>query len=322
LKLNKYIRRYLRGEHAHEVPVELQTKSGETRKFALSTLPYHYDLRQKGGFIALLREQSGDGESGGARAVRDNEDQGKEIVRLHKSHEMLKNKMILRQDFLKELAKKFKIPIHVVLGYSSLLKKDLNDILDESQLEDLDIIRDHIMFVLTMLEKAVEYFQLDDGEIQYLPEPCKVRPMLDELFERLTPYEVHTGVSFEYSHQVLSVDMEVKCDLPLLENLLRHIIDNALDYTRSGQIQLGAYEEEGHLWITVKDTGVGIDDPDRAFEPFYQDDLEHPPESRGLGLGLPIVRMYAAPMDAQIRIEHREKGGTTVMVGIPLEHTD
>ena len=323
LKLNKYVRRFLRGEHAEGVPLELETKSGTLRRFNLFTVPYYFEGKDKAGFLAILKEGDDFQESSEAgEASREQRERDQELIGLHKTVDQLKSKAIFRQDFLKELAKKFKIPIHVVLGYASLLKKDLNDVLDESQVEDMDIIRDHIMFVLTMLEKAVEYFQLDDGEIQFLPESCKVRPMLDELFERLTPQEVPAGISFEKGHQVLSLDLEVMCDLPLLENMLRHIVDNALDYTRSGQVSLGAYEEDSFLWITVKDTGVGIDDPDKAFEPFFQDDLEHPPESRGLGLGLPIVRMYAALMGATVLIEPREKGGSSVQVVLPLKQEE
>ncbi len=318
-KFNKYIRRFLRGQHVENATVELRNKSGRSLRFQLNTLAFRFEDSMETGFLALLKEvtESAEGVAGSEPTNLEQEYriQGEKLAKLTKFHNELKNKALFRQEFLKVLAKKFKVPIHVVLGFASLLKKDLSDKLNESQREDLSIIANHIGFVLNMLEKAVEFTQLEDGEIQYLPDVFFVRSMLDDLFKKLLPKKLPSQKSFTAEHQILSVDLKITCDLQLLESMLRHVVDNAIIYTEQGQIELSAYEDELGLWIEVRDTGQGIGptEVERVFDPFFQV-TNGDPDKRGLGLGLSIAKKYAELMGGEIEIHSRLNVGTRVLV--------
>jgi len=327
LKFNKYIRQFLRGRHAENVDIELKSKSGEVVQFMVTTIAHQFEGEKKQGFLALLsdvthRLEQEAMEDGGENQPNSLEEelskQSKKMIRLEDDLNLLQKKAIFRQDFLKVLSKKFKAPIHVVLGFASLLKKDLNHMITESQQEDINIIESHIGSVLKMLEKAVEFSQLEDGDIQLMMEHCLVRNLLDELFERLVPRKLSPKVTFSAKHQILSVDLKIITDPQLLEVMLRHIVDNSVDFTQSGLIELCAFEDENSLWIEIRDTGTGLDptEVDQVFEPFFQSGGERDPDQSGLGLGLAIARRYAELIGAHIELHSHLRGGVKALIRV------
>ena len=111
----------------------------------------------------------------------------------------------------------------------------------------------------------------------------------------------------------------VESDPVLLERVVRNLGDNAVKYTRSGQITLGAALQEGRVAIWVQDTGIGIaaEEQEKVFEEFYQ--LGNPERDReqGLGLGLAIVKRLAMLMGLPIEMVSELGRGTRFTLLIP-----
>jgi signal transduction histidine kinase len=74
--------------------------------------------------------------------------------------------------------------------------------------------------------------------------------------------------------------------LPLITRVLQNLLTNAIKFTSSGEIKVGAAAELNKVRCWVRDTGAGIP-PDRLDKIFEK--LETDPKKKGgLGLGLPI----------------------------------
>jgi signal transduction histidine kinase/CheY-like chemotaxis protein len=113
----------------------------------------------------------------------------------------------------------------------------------------------------------------------------------------------------------------------LLARIIRNLLENAIKYTPTGQIAIRAHAGEGaaadanadHWVISVEDTGIGIPEAEhqRVFEEFYQ---LHNPErdrTRGLGLGLSIVRRLAQLLELTIDMSSTPGRGTCFSVMVP-----
>jgi len=319
LKFHKYIRRFLAGRHVQDVLVDLKSRSGEILHFGMSTIAHQFADDDKPGFLALLTNIT-DKLRLEAILAQQSDSDGNETHRLETSLAEVRSQLsaaerrnAFLQRFICEVVTKFKIPIHVVLGYASLLKKDLPKVVDQSQLEDLGIIDDHIHLMLRMLAKAAEFMALENGEIKPDPETLQARDMLDRLFKKLVPPATEDGVTFKQDNQILSLDLTVTCDRHILEAILRQHIDNALTFTEAGTITLSAYEERERLWIEIADTGPGIGPIDlpQVFEPFFQcAGLERP----GLGLGLTIARKYAELANFRMELYSKPDKGTRALI--------
>lgn len=112
----------------------------------------------------------------------------------------------------------------------------------------------------------------------------------------------------------------VASDAALLERILGNLVANAINYTSRGGVVIGARRRGNALRLLVVDTGPGIPPAHRddIFEEFFQ--LQNPghDRSKGLGLGLSIVRRSADLLGHALIVRSAEGRGSTFGVEVPL----
>ncbi|MBW1976126.1 MAG: ATP-binding protein [Deltaproteobacteria bacterium] len=99
-----------------------------------------------------------------------------------------------------------------------------------------------------------------------------------------------------------------------MEELLINLIDNAVRYTREGEVKISVYEADGgEAVISISDTGIGIpaEHIPRIFERFYVVDKSRSRESGGTGLGLAIVKHIVERLGGTISVESKPGKGST-----------
>ncbi|MBM3274501.1 MAG: HAMP domain-containing histidine kinase [Candidatus Sericytochromatia bacterium] len=117
--------------------------------------------------------------------------------------------------------------------------------------------------------------------------------------------------------------LEVMADAAALEIVLHNLIENAVKYSREGQVDVliaADLQRPGEVGITVRDSGVGIPKPQlkRVFQRFYRIGNELTRTRKGTGLGLFVAREILKGMKG--RIEATSPGenlGSTFVVTLP-----
>ncbi len=165
-----------------------------------------------------------------------------------------------------------------------------------------------------ILDSLLEFSRLDSGQIVVTPSRTNVAHLLNSLLEEFKP-QLRPVVRFE-SQLVLG---SLFIDSPLLEQIARNLISNAIKFTYTGKIVVKTTYQDGFLILQITDTGVGIpqQDRDRVFEEYFQ--VRNPTRDRtlGLGLGLSIVKKSVALLDGTVEINSQIGSSTTVQVKIP-----
>ena len=89
----------------------------------------------------------------------------------------------------------------------------------------------------------------------------------------------------------------------LIERVLRNLVSNAVRYTDRGRIVIGCRRRGAALAVQVLDTGRGIplDQQERVFQEYYQLGNPERDRTKGLGLGLAIVRRLTNLLDCSSR---------------------
>lgn len=107
-------------------------------------------------------------------------------------------------------------------------------------------------------------------------------------------------------------DSYTATDPALLERLLRNLLSNALKYTESGSVSLACHRDADRWLLEVRDTGRGIPPAEQArvFEEFYQLDNPERDRSKGLGLGLAIVRRLCDLLEIELQMDSTPGVGT------------
>jgi signal transduction histidine kinase len=120
----------------------------------------------------------------------------------------------------------------------------------------------------------------------------------------------------------LVIDLEgrgiINCVPEELNQVLTNLIQNALEAVPtdgSGQVVVKGREDEGHLVLSVKDNGPGIEERDRArvFDAFYTTKAV----GQGMGMGLTITRRVVLSMGGSLSLKSQVGAGSEFTIRVP-----
>lgn len=114
--------------------------------------------------------------------------------------------------------------------------------------------------------------------------------------------------------------LAIHSDPALLERILRNLLANALRYTETGHVLLGARRHGAFLQIGIWDTGIGIpeDQQEAIFKEFYQIARGDEDDDEGVGLGLAIVARLGKLLGSDINVTSKPGKGSAFTLNVPL----
>jgi two-component system cell cycle sensor histidine kinase PleC len=102
--------------------------------------------------------------------------------------------------------------------------------------------------------------------------------------------------------------------------MLLNLLSNAVKFTpEQGTVKIRAFSQGGCIFITVQDTGCGIDprDFERVLSPYRQAENLGIASEKGTGLGLPIAKSLIELHDGCLDLQSSLGQGTTVSLRFP-----
>ncbi len=177
----------------------------------------------------------------------------------------------------------------------------------------------------SLLVGLLDISRLDAGAVQ----PQFQAVSLQDVFQAVKVHEQSAAqakglhLRFRLPRGWHAAQLVVMTDPLLIHSVLRNLVSNALRYTQRGGV-LVAVRRQGNrrIRIEVWDTGIGIaaDQLGRIFEEFYQVGNAARDRSRGIGLGLAIVRRTASVMGEEVKVRSRLGRGSVFTMELPLHH--
>lgn len=111
----------------------------------------------------------------------------------------------------------------------------------------------------------------------------------------------------------------VETDAALVEQILRNLVANAVRYTEAGSIAIVCGSHGDELRVAIHDTGIGISShqQESVFEEFNQVGNAGRDRTKGLGLGLAIVRRLCRLLGVPITLLSAVGQGSTFSIDLP-----
>lgn len=113
-------------------------------------------------------------------------------------------------------------------------------------------------------------------------------------------------------------DVILQTDDALLERAMYNLLDNAVKYNKpGGKVTISFREDKEKATISVADTGMGMNDKDKAkaFDLFYRADPSR--NHDGYGVGLALVKEIARRLEGKIDIRDNVPTGTIFDFTLP-----
>ncbi len=206
----------------------------------------------------------------------------------------------VRREFVANVSHELRTPLASI--------RALVETLEAGAMEDPAVAGDFLRRIVTevdrltaLVDELLELARLESGRIAMRIERVPARELVIQGAERLRPQTERARLN-------LVVDVpdglpEVLADRSRIEQVLVNLIHNAIKFTPAGgSITVQAGTENGTVWISVKDTGVGIPEAElpRIFERFYKADRARRTEGTGLGLAIAkhIVQAHRGTIEA------------------------
>jgi len=223
----------------------------------------------------------------------------------------------MKDEFLARVTHELRTPLNGMLGILDAFKMGDFGALPDRQAYHVGLLESSGRRLLTMVNSILDFSHLRKHQLVSEPRPIALRQTVDFLLPSFYPL-VKPGVALinRVSDQLpAALGDEVK-----LQQILHHLLKNALAHTEWGTVAVEAEVRDLQVLILVRDTGKGIPAAKLAqlFSPFHQVAEVDTRETGGLGLGLALSRQLVQQMGGRLELVSVENNGTTAQIWLPL----
>ena len=232
-----------------------------------------------------------------------------------------------KNKFLTNLSHDIRTPLNGVMGMMEMAKRNVNDVDKVSKyLENMTNESNHLQ---SLLNDVLDVSSLEDNHVSIIKRPMNISLFAENCISivsgELLGKEVNLTTeftSFEHPY-VLGDEMH-------LQKALVNILDNAIKFTRDGDIiffrifENVVDKDKVSFKFEVEDTGIGMRSEflEHIFDPFSQEFKGSANSQQGSGLGLTISKKLIELMGGRIRVKSTQGIGSkfTVTMTFDIDH--
>jgi signal transduction histidine kinase len=206
--------------------------------------------------------------------------------------------------FLANMSHELRTPLNSIIGFTGTILQGLAGPLTDEQQRQLAMVDRSSRHLLGLINQILDLSRIEAGEESLEPESFALEGLLDEVRDLMTPIAETKHVSVTVGRPYPKTDDLVTADRSKLKQILVNLAGNAVKFTHDGGVTMSWERSDGHLSVTVSDSGVGIPpaETEGIFEAYrqIQDAAGYKPQ--GTGLGLTVSRRLAHLMGGDIRL--------------------
>ena len=229
--------------------------------------------------------------------------------------------------FLANMSHELRTPLNAIIGFSEIINGQLFGKIENAKYVDYakDILRSG-RHLLDVINDVLDLSRSEAGKMPFAAKPVDLRYVFLDCAKMLNQQCVAGNLTLilpELREPVFALGENAK-----LRQIFLNLLSNAVKFTEAGgtismDLRTGGPHEPDCLWVSIRDTGIGMssDDIQIAMTPFGQVDNRLERRYEGTGLGLPLTKALAELHGGVLTIESERGKGTVVSVRLPTPKT-
>lgn len=228
---------------------------------------------------------------------------------------------LAKSQFLTAVSHELRTPLASLMGYTQILKSELNDVAEPRQREFFDTIYTSGDRLMTLINGLLDLARIEAGRLDLTITSVDVHALATDVKRHLYPLARDKGLPLETQFE--QPELRALADEQRLRQVLVNLVSNAVKFTEQGHVTIRTYattlREAPAVAIAVTDTGKGIS-PEflpRLFDRFTREAGVYEAVSTGTGIGLTISEELVTRMNGEITVETDLDDGSTFTVILP-----
>ncbi|MBY0243427.1 MAG: response regulator [Burkholderiaceae bacterium] len=222
----------------------------------------------------------------------------------------------MKDEFLATLSHELRTPLTAILGWAQVLRRGSRDEADLHK--GLQTIERNARAQAQLIEDLLDMSRITSGKVLLDLQLLSPLTIIDAAMEAVRPAADAKAITLRRDFSATGM---VAADAGRLQQVIWNLLSNAIKFTPTGgAVMVRANETDGHVVITIGDTGIGIR-PEfiaHVFERFRQADSTTTRRHGGLGLGLSIVKHLVEQHGGTVAASSAGEGlGASFTVNLP-----
>lgn len=237
----------------------------------------------------------------------------KENAQLDKARKKAEKAFDMKNEFINNITNELRAPLNPIEGFTDILATQDYDLRPEEREELSKMIKNSSKHITKIIDEMAElsfYESKKSLPVNYTMSPNHLcRHMVDALRPKCKQ-----GVRMFFETE-LPEEFELHTNHEAVEALLRHLIENAIQYTEKGVITVACSEYGEMLRVSVTDTGKGIPAEHRGniFNTFR----EIGDNQKLQGLGLVICQSIVKLLGGKLWLDESYTDGSRFIFELP-----
>ena len=241
------------------------------------------------------------------------------------SHQIMETIDVLKEaerskdDFLANISHEIRTPINTICGMSEMVLREENVQNIHEKVFDIQTAGRNLMSVVSDI---LDFSELQSGKVEIVEEAYNITSTINDVINMTMARKNEKNIEL-----IVDCDSHMPCGLlgdeKKLRRVIMNLVNNAIKFTEEGCVSIiieHRKEDYGiNLSVTVKDTGIGMNEEDveNIFSSFNQVDTKRNRQNGGIGLGLAISKAIVLKMGGIITAKSKLGKGSVVKFVVP-----
>lgn len=238
-----------------------------------------------------------------------------------RSEEALRTTDRRKDTFLAVLAHELRNPLAPMRNALELLKRsEESPVITQRARATMERQLSHMV---RLVDDLLDLSRINSDKLQLQKQPVVLSEVVSQAVETVRPLIAHA--QHELIINLPAEPLELNADTVRLSQAFSNLLNNACKYTDpGGHISLTAAHRDGHVFVSIRDDGMGIptDLSPKIFDMFTQADHNIERQHGGLGIGLALVKRLVEMHEGEVSAGANPAGqGSEFLVKLPLTTT-